>query len=82
LAERFYFDLTDSSTTIRDETGVVAFDLNDALRQAAEVMAEMQNDDEHEADAHKWIIVVRDSAGKAVTTMPLVPPDAETAKAS
>lgn len=82
MAERFYFDLTDGVTTISDETGVVAVDPNDALRQADEVLAEMQDDEEHEDDAHKWMIVVRDSAGKAITTLPVVPRDPTASKAS
>jgi len=82
LAERFYFDLTDGETTIRDDVGVAAIDLNDAMHQASEVMSQMQDDDEHEADAHKWMIVVRDAAGKAVTTMQVVPSDAANSKAS
>jgi hypothetical protein len=82
LAERFYFDLTDGATTISDETGVMALDLNDALLQAKAVMVEMDELEEHEIDAHKWMIVVRDSAGTTITTMPVVPHDPAASKAS
>lgn len=82
MAERFYFDLTDGATTISDDVGIMAINLSDAMRQASEVMAEMQNEDEHEDDAHKWMIVVRDSAGKEVTTMPIVLRDPAASKAS
>lgn len=82
MAERFYFDLTDGVTTIRDETGVVAVDLSDAVNQAMEVIAEMRDDDEHERDALRWMMVVCDSTGKTVTTMPVVPRDPAASKAS
>jgi microcompartment protein CcmK/EutM len=82
LAERFYFDLTDGVTTISDETGVMALDLSDALLQAKALMVEMDELEDHEVDAHKWMIVVRDSAGATITTIPLVPRDSAALKAS
>ena len=82
MSERFYFDLTNGLSTISDRVGVSAIDLNDAIHQAGEALAEMQEDNELANDADQWMMIIRNASGKTVRVLPVIPRDPAAAKAS
>jgi hypothetical protein len=73
LAERFFFDLTDGQSTIPDEGGVLAADVDEAIAQAEAVLGEMRADDELSDDDGAWAMIIRDAAGHLLMTLPIVP---------
>ncbi|GJD48579.1 hypothetical protein OPKNFCMD_1301 [Methylobacterium crusticola] len=68
---RFHFDLFDGHTIIRDEDGVDAPDLGEALEQARRVIAEMRAGDELVGLDGDWQLVVRSGAGTVLATLPV-----------
>lgn len=82
LAQRFHLDVTDGQTTIRDEVGVLAPNLNEAIRQAEEVLGEMHRNNEFSSGDEAWKLIIRDVAGDILVTLPAVPRDPVTALAS
>ena len=82
MSERFYFDLTNGLSTISDEVGVWAIDLDDAIHQAGEALAEMQEDNELANDADHWMMIIRNASGKTVRVLPVIPRDPAAALAS
>lgn len=82
LAQRFHLDLTDGQTTILDEDGVLAPNLDAAIRQAEQVLAEMYHLKELSSIDLAWTLVIRDAAGNEVTSLPVVPRDPAVALAS
>ncbi|WP_264046166.1 DUF6894 family protein [Methylobacterium flocculans] len=82
MSERFYFDLTNGLSTIRDEVGVSAIDLDDAIHQAGEALAEMREDNELANDADQWMMIIRNASGKTVRVLPVIPRDPAAAMAS
>ncbi|WP_264045480.1 DUF6894 family protein [Methylobacterium flocculans] len=82
MSERFYFDLTNGLSTISDEVGVSAIDLDDAIRQAGEALAEMREDNELANDADQWMMIIRNASGKTVRVLPVIPRDPAAAMAS
>lgn len=66
MGQRFYFDLTDGKSTIRDTKGAQAADLDEAIRDAQSVL-----DDEREASEGEWTLIIRDAAGEALVTLPV-----------
>jgi hypothetical protein len=82
LAKRFFFDLTDGHSTIRDEDGVLAADFDEAITQARAVLDEMRADDEFLDGDEEWALVIRDAAGEVLMTLLVVPRDPEVALAS
>ena len=82
LAQRFHLDVTDGQTTIRDEVGVLAPNLNEAIRQAEEVLGEMHRNNEFSSGDEAWKLIIRDAAGDILVTLPAVPRDPVTALAS
>jgi hypothetical protein len=73
MAQHFYFDLTDGLTTIRDDEGVEADDLADALKQAEAALKEMSADGELTDLEVGWSFVIRTGAGTVLATIPIVP---------
>lgn len=63
MPETFYFDLVSDASVIRDEVGVGADSLDQALAEARAVIAEMSANDELPDDEVGWELAVRDSAG-------------------
>ncbi|MCJ2080775.1 DUF6894 family protein [Methylobacterium sp. J-090] len=82
MAQRFHLDLTDGRTTIRDEDGVLAPNLNEAVKQAEEVLAEMHYRNELSSSDQAWTLVIRSAAGETHATLPVVPRDPKIALAS
>lgn len=63
MTERFYFDLVNGSRSIPDEEGVEAADLDEAVSQAGEVLAGLQERGELSDEAEAWALVIRDESG-------------------
>jgi hypothetical protein len=62
VAQRFYFDLTDGLTAIRDDEGVEADDLADALKEAEAALQEMSASGELTDLEEGWRLVIRTGA--------------------
>ncbi|MFE1599639.1 DUF6894 family protein [Methylobacterium sp. ID0610] len=71
VAQRFYFDLTDGFTTIRDEEGVEAEDLADALEQAEAALDEMGVAGELAGLEEGWRLVIRMDTETVLATIPV-----------
>lgn len=70
MPERFYFDIENGTESIRDEEGVEAGSLEEALGEARLVIREMA--DELAADPDEtWTLIVRDGAGSVVGRLPI-----------
>lgn len=70
LAHRFYFDLTYRSSSIRDDVGVEARDIDQAVEEAQVVIEEMRG--RHElASLEDWNMAIRDESGATLMTLPL-----------
>jgi hypothetical protein len=68
---RFYFDIDNGKEMIRDEQGVEAEDLAEALAEARSVIDEMA-DDLGIADRNdRWTLIVRDATGAVVGRLPI-----------
>ena len=72
MAQRFYFDLTDGLTTIRDNEVVEADDLADALEQAEAALEEMSASGELTDLEEGWRLVIRTGADTVLATIPIV----------
>lgn len=82
MAQRFHLDLTDGLTTIRDEDGVLAPNLSEAIRQAEEVLEEMRRSGDLSSRDKAWTLIIRDAAGERVMALSVIPSDPDTALAS
>ncbi|WP_043751894.1 DUF6894 family protein [Methylobacterium nodulans] len=71
MAQRFYFDLTDGLTTIRDDEGVEADDLTDALKQAEAALEEMSANGELADFDPGWRLVIRTGTETVLVTIPI-----------
>lgn len=71
MAQRFYFDLTNGPATIRDDEGVEARSLDEAMREAAAVLEEMRGIADPSARHESWKLVIRAEGGGALGTLPL-----------
>lgn len=71
MLRRFYFDVGNDQEAIRDEEGVQAEDLKQALADAYDVISEMA-DDLGAADLNNsWTLIVRDETGLMVAHVPI-----------
>lgn len=73
MSQRFYLDLTNGPSTIRDEKGIWTSDLNAAIVSARDLIEEMRDSDELSEGEEGWLLVIRDPAGEALMTLPVVP---------
>ncbi len=71
MARRFYFDLTNGSETIRDERGVEAGDLIEAVNEAQAVLSEMSRNDELSGSGAGWQLLIREASGPILQTLPV-----------
>ncbi|MCJ2123841.1 hypothetical protein MKL11_14990 [Methylobacterium sp. J-077] len=72
MPERFYFDVENGRERIRDEAGVEAESLEEALAEARSVIEEMAASVSGTAAAGaSWTLVVRDAAGSVVGRLPI-----------
>lgn len=69
VAQRFYFDLTDGNTIIRDEEGVEVDDAQAALEQAEAAVQEMRADGELAGLRGSWKLLVRTSTDTVLTVI-------------
>lgn len=68
VPERFYFDVEDGHDRIRDDVGVEAASLEEALAEARSVIEEMAASVN---TGTSWTLVVRDEAGSVVGRLPI-----------
>ena len=72
LRARYYFNLTDGETTIRDEEGVEASSVQAAAISALEAVEELRAQDPSISDEWQgWRLEIVDASGRAVQTIPL-----------
>ena len=74
MLQRFYFDLKEGFSFIRDSEGVEAPSLDQAAEEARLVIKEMLGNEELSADDAGWLLIIRDAAGETLLTMPIVEP--------
>ena len=68
---RFHFDLVSDDILIRDEIGIEADSLEQAVADAGAVIAETRANDELPTDGTAWELVVRDTFGVEYHRLPL-----------
>ncbi|MHB2210928.1 DUF6894 family protein [Methylobacterium sp. CM6257] len=71
MLRRFYFDFEDGQETIRDDEGVEAEDLEQALADARSVIREMAGEVAANDPGEAWALVVRDETGSSVARLPI-----------
>lgn len=69
---RYYFNLTDGNTMIRDEEGIEAASIQAAVVAAMEAVEELRAQDPLNSDEWQgWRLEIVDASGQAVQTIPL-----------
>jgi hypothetical protein len=69
---RYYFNLTDGETMIRDEEGVEVSSIQAAMISALEAAEELRAQDPSNSDEWQgWRLEIVDASGQAVQTIPL-----------
>jgi hypothetical protein len=68
---RFYFDFENGFETIRDDAGVEADDLDQALDDAQSVIQEMAHEFKDGALGDAPVLVMRDETGSPVARLPI-----------
>lgn len=76
MRHRFYFDLKNGSSFIRDHDGVEANGLEQAMVECQAVIQDFLESGDLSDDEAGWSLIVRDAAGEALATMLLVQPSA------
>ncbi|MGH1571254.1 DUF6894 family protein [Methylobacterium sp. P31] len=71
MSRRFYFDFEDGQETIRDDEGVEADTLEQALSDARSVIREMAGEVAANDPGEAWALVVRDETGSPVARLPI-----------
>jgi hypothetical protein len=72
LSSRYYFNLTDGETMIRDEEGVEASSIQAAVLSAMEAVDELRGQEPLDSDEWQgWRMEIVDVSGQAVQTIPL-----------
>jgi len=72
VAIRYYFNLTDGETMIRDEDGIEAASIQAAVVSAMDAVEELRAQDPSNSDEWQgWRLEVVDASGQAVQTIPL-----------
>jgi hypothetical protein len=72
LSSRYYFNLTDGETMIRDEEGVEASSIQAAVLSAMEAVEELRGQEPLDPDEWQgWRMEIVDVSGQAVQTIPL-----------
>ena len=69
---RYYFNLTNGETTIRDEEGILASSIQAAVGSAVEAVEELRAQDPSNSDEWQgWQLEIVDASGQALQTIPL-----------
>jgi hypothetical protein len=72
VRSRYYFNLTDGETMIRDEEGIEAASIQGAVISAMEAVEELRAQDPSSSDEWQgWWLEVVDASGRAVQAIPL-----------
>lgn len=71
LPQRFRFDLESSHIAIRDEAGVEAESLDQAIEQAEAGIEEMRASGEMPPSSETWELVIRDEDGVELKRLPV-----------
>jgi hypothetical protein len=72
VSARYYFNLTNGETMIRDEEGIAASSLQAAVISAMEAVEELRAQDPSNSDEWQgWRLEIVDASGQAVQTIPL-----------
>jgi predicted mannosyl-3-phosphoglycerate phosphatase (HAD superfamily) len=71
MLRRFYFDLDNNQVTIRDDEGVEAEDLEQALAEVRSVINEMANELGATDLDNPWTLIVRDETGLPIAHVPI-----------
>ena len=72
LSSRYYFNLTNGETMIRDEEGVEASSIQAAVLSAMEAVEELRGQEPLDPDEWQgWRMEIVDVSGQAVQTIPL-----------
>jgi hypothetical protein len=71
MSARFFFDLVCGDEVIRDEEGVEARDLDQALTEARSTVAEMADEVAEDSSGQPWVLIVRDDTGALVGRLPI-----------
>ena len=69
---RYYFNLTNGETMIRDEDGIEASSVQAAVISAMEAVEELRSQDPSNSEEWQgWWLEIVDTSGQAVQTIPL-----------
>jgi hypothetical protein len=71
MLRRFYFDVGNGRETIRDDEGVEAEDLEQALSDARTVISEMADELGATGIGNSWTLVERDETGLPIAHVPI-----------
>jgi type IV secretory pathway VirB4 component len=72
VAARYYFNLTNGETMIRDEEGIVASSIRAAVVSAMEAVDELRGHDPSNSDEWQgWRLEIVDASGQAIQAIPL-----------
>lgn len=71
MLRRFYFDVGNGQDAIRDEEGVEAEDLQQALADAYDLIVEMADDLGAAELNNPWTLIMRDETGLTVAHVPI-----------
>src|SRR5215213_4903712 len=72
VAARYYFNLTNGETMIRDEEGIVASCIRAAVVSAMEAVEELRAEDPSNSDEWQgWRLEIVDTSGQAIQAIPL-----------
>jgi hypothetical protein len=72
VSARYYFNLTNGDSMIRDEEGIAAASLHAAVVSAMEAVEELRAQDPSNSDEWQgWRLEIVDATGQAVQSIPL-----------
>ncbi len=72
VTARYYFNLTNGETMIRDEEGIEASSIHAAVMSAMEAVEELRAQDPLDTEEWQgWWLEIIDTSGQAVQTIPL-----------
>ena len=70
MVQRFYFDLTNGEDLIRDDEGVDASGLVEAVKEAQSALDELRGGYQPDMPGAGWHLIIRDEAGATLKTLP------------
>lgn len=73
MVQRYYLDLTDGQSFIRDAVGVEAVDLTQVVEEVLRVLAQSRRDGDLSDVTAPWRMFVRDAQGHVIHVMPVAP---------